>query len=60
VDNLVRSPYRDGAERMVIREGRWEVCALPDYRGVCRTFDPGVYANLGRFNSQIGSIRRIG
>jgi hypothetical protein len=60
MDNLARTPFRDGAERMVIREGRWEVCGQPDYRGVCRTFDPGVYANLGRFASQIGSIRRIG
>ena len=60
VDNFARTPYRDGAERMVIREGRWEVCAMPDYRGICRTFDPGVYSNLGRFGSQIGSIRRVG
>jgi hypothetical protein len=60
VDNFNRSPYRDGAERMVIREGRWEVCALPDYRGLCRVYDPGNYVNLGRFNNQIGSIRRIG
>jgi len=60
VDSFARTPYRDGAERMVIREGRWEVCAMPDYRGICRTFDPGVYSNLGRFGSQIGSIRRVG
>ena len=60
VDNFNRTPYRDGAERMVIREGVWEVCALPDYRGLCRTFEPGMYQNLGRFNNQIGSIRRVG
>jgi hypothetical protein len=60
VDSFARTPFRDGAERMVIREGRWEVCAMPDYRGICRTFDPGVYSNLGRFGSQIGSIRRVG
>lgn len=60
VESLARTPYRDGAERMVIREGRWELCAMPDYRGICRTFDPGVYSNLGRFGSQIGSIRRVG
>jgi hypothetical protein len=60
VDSFARTPYRDGAERMVIREGRWEICAMPDYRGICRTFDPGVYSNLGRFGSQIGSIRRVG
>jgi hypothetical protein len=60
MDNLNRTPYRDGAEAMVIREGRWEVCALPDYRGICRVFDPGRYENLGRFNNQIGSIRRVG
>jgi len=60
VDNLARTPYRDGAERMVIREGRWEICVMPDYRGMCRVYEPGVYSNLGRFNNQIGSIRRIG
>ena len=60
VDNLARTPYRDGAERIVIREGRWEICALPDYRGLCRVYEPGVYANLGRFANQIGSVRRVG
>ena len=60
VDNAFRTPYRDGAERIVIREGRWEICAQPDYRGMCRVYEPGVYNNLGRFSSQIGSLRRIG
>jgi hypothetical protein len=60
MDNFARTPYRDGAERIVIREGRWEICAMPDYRGLCRTFEPGMYSNLGRFNNQIGSIRRVG
>lgn len=60
VESFARTPYRDGAERMVIREGRWEICVQPDYRGMCRVYDPGVYNNLGRFNNQIGSIRRVG
>ena len=60
VSTFRASPLRDGAERMIVREGRWEVCALPDYRGVCRVYDPGQYVNLGRFNNQIGSLRRIG
>jgi len=60
VDSFQRTPYSDGAERIVIREGRWEICALPDYRGMCRVYEPGVYSNLGRFGSQIGSLRRIG
>ncbi|HUQ29864.1 MAG TPA: beta/gamma crystallin-related protein [Usitatibacter sp.] len=60
VDSFARSPLRDGAESMVIREGRWEICALPEYRGFCRVYEPGRYPNLGRFSSQIGSIRRVG
>ena len=60
VDNFARTPYRDGAERLVIREGRWEICGQPDYRGICRVYEPGIYNNLGRFNNQIGSIRRVG
>ena len=59
VDTFRASPLREGAERMIIREGRWEVCALPDYRGFCRVYEPGQYVNLGRFNNQIGSLRRV-
>lgn len=60
VDDFQRTPYRDGAERMVIREGRWEICAQPEFRGFCRVYEPGVYGNLGRFSNQIGSMRRVG
>lgn len=60
MDDLFDTLFRDGAERIVIRAGRWEVCAQPDYRGICRVYEPGVYTNLGRFGSQIGSLRRIG
>ena len=58
VDNLRGSQFADGADRMLIREGVWEVCAFPGYRA-CRTYEPGTYTN-GRFNTQIGSIRRGG
>jgi hypothetical protein len=60
MDDLFRTQFRDGAERIVIREGRWEICAQPDYRGICRVYEPGLYTNLGRFGSQIGSLRRVG
>jgi len=60
MENLARTPYRDGAERLVIREGRWEMCSMPYYRGYCSSYEPGVYGDLGRFSSRIGSIRRVG
>lgn len=60
IDSLRGTQFADGADRIVVREGVWEVCALPGYRGICRTYEPGMYNNLGRFSTQIGSIRRIG
>jgi hypothetical protein len=60
MDSLDRTPYGAGAERMVIREGTWEICVQPNFRGMCRTFEPGVYDRLGRFGTQIGSLRRVG
>lgn len=60
MDSLDRTPYGAGAERMVIREGTWEICVQPNFRGMCRTFEPGVYDRLGRFGTQIGSMRRVG
>lgn len=60
MSSLERTPYGAGAERMVIRDGTWEICVQPGYRGMCRTFEPGVYDRLGRFGTQIGSLRRVG
>ena len=60
MDSLERTPYGAGAERVIIRDGTWELCAQPGYRGICRTFEPGVYDRLGRFGTQIGSLRRVG
>jgi hypothetical protein len=60
MSSLERTPYGAGAERMVIRDGTWEICAQPGYRGMCRTFEPGIYDRLGRFSTQIGSLRRVG
>lgn len=58
IDSFRGTQFADGADRMVIREGVWEVCAFPGYRA-CRTYEPGMYTN-GRFNTQLGSIRRVG
>ena len=60
IDSMRGTAFQEGADRIVVREGVWEVCAQPGYRGICRQYEPGVYTNLGRFNTQIGSIRRIG
>ena len=50
----------NGPSSLVIHEGRWQLCTRNGYEGACRVFDPGRYANLGRFGNQASSLRRIG
>lgn len=38
--------FDDLAGSMIVRNGRWELCTDPDFRGTCRTFGPGEYASL--------------
>jgi beta/gamma crystallin len=49
-----------GAASIVIREGNWELCSRPGYEGVCRVFEPGEYADLGRLYRRVASLRRVG
>jgi beta/gamma crystallin len=49
-----------GASSLVVRDGTWELCTEPGFRGRCRTFEPGRYPNIGRLDNQVGSVRRVG
>jgi hypothetical protein len=49
-----------GIASLLIREGRWQLCTQPGYRGVCEVYEPGRYDDLGRLGQQISSARRIG
>jgi len=51
----------EGVGSLVVREGTWELCTGLHFEGNCRVFEPGRYANLGRFDgAPVGSLRRIG
>ena len=51
----------EGIASLVVNVGVWQLCSDADYRGRCRTFEPGRYPRVGRFeNTPIGSLRRIG
>lgn len=44
---LARSNFDDRASSVVVTRGTWELCSEPEFRGDCRTFAPGRYADLG-------------
>lgn len=52
--------FNDRASSMVVRSGRWEVCADADFHGQCVVFERGEYPTLERFNDKISSVREIG
>jgi hypothetical protein len=58
--SLYRRGFDDQASSMVIREGTWQICTSEGYDGLCRTFQPGDYADLRRFDNRIASLRRVG
>ena len=43
----------------MIREGTWQICTQPNHQGFCRTYEPGRYASLGRFDNHIASAKLI-
>jgi hypothetical protein len=60
-DEPTLDPYRfnERASSMIVNEGEWEVCTDPGYSGRCSVYRPGRYADLGRMNNSVSSIRRI-
>jgi hypothetical protein len=54
--NLDRS-FNDRAQSMIVHSGTWELCADADFRGECRTYGPGRYANLGPLAYRLSSLR---
>jgi hypothetical protein len=43
--SLARSDFDDRASSIVVTRGTWELCSEPDFRGDCRTYPPGRYAD---------------
>ena len=59
VPSLDARGFNDRASSMIIHEGQWEVCRDAGYNGRCNVYGPGRYADLGRFNNEVSSMRRI-
>ncbi len=52
--------FNDRAQSLVVTEGVWELCQHSEYRGNCRRFAPGRYAELGfGMAGEISSARMI-
>jgi hypothetical protein len=59
VANLGRTGFNDRASSLRVESGYWIFCGVSEFRGECRTFGPGEYANLPGLNNVISSGRRI-
>jgi len=58
--NLQRTGPIDSAASLVVRDGVWEVCSDPFYRGSCAQLRPGEYRKLdGLLNNTITSVREV-
>ena len=57
--NLADHNFNDFVSSIIVNRGRWEVCTDAFFRGSCTTYGPGRYANVGQYNDQFSSIRRL-
>ena len=57
--NLADHNFNDFVSSIIVNRGRWEICTDAFFRGSCITYGPGRYANVGQYNDQFSSIRRL-
>ncbi len=57
ISNFSDVGFNDRAQSMIIRAGLWEFCENADFRGMCLTYGPGRYPDLGALARLISSIR---
>ncbi|MDN2679596.1 beta/gamma crystallin family protein [Janthinobacterium sp. SUN033] len=57
--DLRERDFNDTAQSVRVRSGYWEVCEDVDFRGRCRTLEPGEYASLERLSNRISSVREV-
>ena len=59
--NLAGAGFQDQISSIVVRSGRWQFCAQPDFNGDCIVLGPGRYAELAQdMNHRIESAREVG
>lgn len=57
--NLADNNFNDLVSSIIINRGRWEICTDAYFRGSCVAYGPGRYANVGQYNDQFSSLRRL-
>lgn len=62
VSNLNDGGFNDRASSVVVRGGRWQLCADAFFRGSCVTLGPGEYPSLRAMglNDKVSSVRELG
>jgi hypothetical protein len=62
VADLVGSRLDDRASSIFVRDGNWQLCSEPHFRGTCITVGPGEYGSLraAGLNNRVSSVRELG
>ena len=59
IPNLGTTAWNDRARSMIVRGGRWQLCADAFYQGFCQSFGPGRYDNIGPLAGTLSSLRQV-
>lgn len=60
VNDLNALRFNDDISSVIVRNGTWELCTESNFRGTCRTFQPGEYSQVGDMNDRVRSLRELG
>jgi beta/gamma crystallin len=55
----LETPFRAPPASLVVREGTWQLCTEPGFRGTCRIFPRGRYLDLQPETMPVMSLRRV-
>ena len=58
--DLELTGFNDRASSVIVRDGVWEACSDPNFRGTCTQLRPGQYNRIeGAINDRIASVREL-
>lgn len=59
VPDLAQMRFANEASSLIIKQGTWELCSQPNFRGDCQVYEPGEYSQIDNLNDRVRSIREL-
>jgi Beta/Gamma crystallin len=59
VQDLAQMRFANDVSSVIVRQGTWELCSEPGFRGECKVLEPGEYSQIDSLNDRVRSVREL-